>query len=410
MPDRDRIEQRLQALWEIRLGPGGGADRPAYSPAEAEAMRLVAGWAADAGLDPGIDRFGNLWALPSGWDGRLLTGGSHVDTVPDGGRYDGALGTVLGLELAVELGDETTAGGARAGVMICAAEEAPRFGAGTVGSRQLAGTLAPEALAQLHDADGITIAEALAEHLRRLGDLPRIEPPLGRWRAHAEVHVAQRRELRELGIVTTVASPRRLQITVTGESGHAGEVSMGDRRDALAGAAEIVLAIERAAAGTAGEAGGQPAETVATTGTLAVLPGAVSVIPGTVVLGVDMRGTDGRSLDRLEQAVRACGAEIAERRRLQVETALTRAGEPVDLDPGLVSAARAAATTLQIPARTTWSGAGHDAQHLNALAPALLVFVPLHGGESHTPHEGANLDEIVHAAMLVEYVLRELGA
>jgi hydantoinase/carbamoylase family amidase len=403
MSDRDRIERRLQALWEIRLGPGGGADRPAYSAAEAEAMRLVAGWAADDGLEPGIDRFGNLWALPRGWDGPLVTGGSHVDTVPDGGRYDGALGTVLGLELAAALGDQPTAGGARAGVMICAAEEAPRFGAGTVGSRQLVGTLSPDALAQLRDADGVTIADARDDYLGRLGDLARIEPPLHRWRAHAEVHVAQRRALRELGVVTTVASPRRLQITVSGESGHAGEVSMSDRRDALAAAAEIVLAIERAA-------GEEPPETVATTGTLEVTPGAVSVIPGTVRLGVDMRGTDGGSLHRLERAVRAHAAEIGERRGVGVETTLTRAGEPVELDADLVSAALTAAESLRIPARTTWSGAGHDAQHLNALAPALLVFVPLHGGESHTPQEGANLNEIVHAVALEEYVFRHLDA
>jgi hydantoinase/carbamoylase family amidase len=401
MADRDRIERRLQALWEIQLGPGGGADRPAYSPAEAEGMRLVAGWAAEHGLDPGIDRFGNLWALPPGEDGPIVTGGSHVDTVPDGGRYDGALGTVLGLELAAALQGETTSGGARAGLMICAAEEAPRFGAGTVGSRQLVGTLTPDATAALRDPAGVSIAEALAEHLERLADLPRIEPPLPRWRAHSEVHVAQRRELRELGIVTTVASPRRFEITVTGESGHSGEVSMADRRDALAGAAEIVLAIERAA-------GAEPAETVATVGTLGVVPGAVSVIPGVARLGVDMRGTDAASLDHLEAAMRAAVAETGARRRLQVETALTRAGEPVQLDGGMVDAALSAAGALQIPARRTWSGAGHDAQHLNALAPALLVFVPLHGGESHTPHEGANLDEIVHAAMVVEYVVRHL--
>ena len=179
--------------------------------------------------------------------------------------------------------------------MVCAAEEAPRFGAGTVGSRQLVGTLSPEALTQLHDADGVTVAEALHDHLERLAELPRIDPPVARWRAHAEVHVAQRRELRELGVVTTVASPRRLEITVTGVSGHSGEVSMADRRDALAGAAEIVLAIEQAATA-------EPAETVATAGTLTVTPGAISVIPGQARIGVDMRGIDGSSLDRLQRA------------------------------------------------------------------------------------------------------------
>ena len=403
MPDRDRIERRLQALWEIAFGPEGGADRPAYSPAEAEAMLLVAGWASEQGLEPGIDRYGNLWALPADWSGPIVTSGSHVDTVPDGGRYDGALGTVLGLELVADLEGEPTPAGARAALMVCAAEEAPRFGAGTVGSRQLVGTLSPEALTELHDADGVTVAQALHDHLDRLGELPRIDPPLGRWRAHAEVHVAQRRELRELGVVTTVASPRRLEITVSGVSGHSGEVSMADRRDALAGAAEIVLAIESAATD-------EPAETVATAGTLTVTPGAISVIPGQVRIGVDMRGIDGSSLDRLQEAIEQAAAEIGRRRGVHIETALTRVGEPVELDPGMVSAGLAAAEALDIAARTTWSGAGHDAQHLSSLTPALLVFVPLHGGESHTPQEGADLDEIVHAAMLVAYVLQKIGA
>jgi acetylornithine deacetylase/succinyl-diaminopimelate desuccinylase-like protein len=106
LPDAQRITQRLQELWTIAQGPGGGADRPAYSSAEAQAMLLVAGWARDHGLEPGIDAHGNLWALP-GWvgpnDGPVVTSGSHVDTVPDGGRYDGALGTVLGLELVADL-------------------------------------------------------------------------------------------------------------------------------------------------------------------------------------------------------------------------------------------------------------------------------------------------------------------
>lgn len=370
-------------------------------------MRLVAGWAREAGLEPALDDFGNLWAL-GGWDsdstaGRagadsapIVTSGSHVDTVPDGGRYDGALGTVLGLEVAAELG----AGG---GLLICAAEEAPRFGAGTMGSRQMVGTLSQEALAHLHDSAGVSAAEARAAYLQELDDLPRITPPLHRLRAHAEVHVAQRRAVRELGVVTTVASPRRLEITVSGLSGHAGEVSMADRRDALAGAAEVVLAIERAAT----EA---PAETVATVGTLTVTPGAISVIPGQARIGVDMRGVDGSSLDRLQRATEQAAAEIGRRRGVQVQTVLTRAGEPVELDPGMVSAGLAAADALEIPARTTWSGAGHDAQHLSSLTPALLVFVPLHGGESHTPQEGADLNEIVHAAMLVAYVMRHLGA
>ncbi len=390
MPDRARIDDRLTALWDIAHGPGGGADRPAYSAAEAAGMRLVAGWAGEAGLRPALDAFGNLWALPPG-DGPVVTSGSHVDTVPDGGRYDGALGTVLGLEVAGDLG-------AGAGLLICAAEEAPRFGAGTMGSRQMTGALSQEALEQLRDADGISAADARAAYLDELSDLPRIAPPLGRLRAHAEVHVAQRRALRELGVVTAVASPRRFAVTIDGQAGHSGEVSMADRRDALAAAAEVVLAVEATARA-------EPPETVATVGTLAVEPGAVSVIPGRVRLAVDVRGIDPESLARVDSTIRAAVDEIAARRGVTTEVQLTRAGEPVTMDAALVQAALQAAREHGVHATETWSGAGHDAQHVTALAPALLVFVPLHGGESHTPQEGADMDEIVQAGRVVASVL-----
>ncbi len=397
MPDPGRIAARLEALWQIRRGPGGGADRPAYSAAEAEAMRLVAGWAVEAGLAPGLDPHGNLWALPEPWDGPLVSSGSHVDTVPDGGRYDGALGTVLGLELAHDLRDGTAAG-ARPALLVCAAEEAPRFGAGTIGSRRLAGTLPLEALADLHDADGISVAAALAGYRTLLAELPPLEAPLARLRAHAEIHVAQRRALRRLGVVTRVATPRRLEIELRGQAGHAGEVSMEDRRDALAAAAEIVLAIEFAARA-------EPPETVATVGTLAVAPGAVSVVPAYARLGVDARGISAQSVDRLEAVIRSVVAEIASRRDVDAVIRLLRGGDPTVLDAGLAAAALEAARALGVPATETWSGAGHDAQHLSGLTPTMLLFVPLEGGESHTPEEGADEQDIVNAARIAAEVL-----
>ncbi len=404
MPDSGRIAERLERLWALASGPGGGADRPAYSPAEAEAMLLVAGWAREHGLEPGIDAHGNLWALPAGWSGAIVTAGSHVDTVPDGGRYDGALGTVLGLELVADLeparGDLEAGAGerARAGLLVCAAEEAPRFGAGTLGSRLMAGTIQRSALSQLRDAAGVTAAEALDAYLRELRELPRVKPPLDRWRAHAEVHVAQRRALRTLGVVTTVASPRRFAVQVIGEAGHSGEIPMAARHDALAAAAEMVLAVEAAAHR-------QPDETVATVGTVAVSPGALSVIPGEARLGIDVRGISSESLAEIDAEIRASVAEIADRRGVRATVEQVRGGDPATLDGDLVDAALSAAREHGIHASPTWSGAGHDAQHIAALAPALLLFVPLHGGESHTPQEGASMDEILQAATVMNAVL-----
>jgi hydantoinase/carbamoylase family amidase len=410
LPDPERVAARLEALWQIALGPGGGADRPAFSVAEAQAMALVASWARGAGLEPGLDRHGNLWALPAGWDGPLVSSGSHVDTVPDGGRFDGALGTVLALELAEELlarsaDGARTANATRPALLVCAAEEAPRFGAGTIGSRLLVGSLPEAALTGLRDARGTTAADARAnEYLSALrSGLPRIEPPVERLRAHVEVHVAQRRALRELGVVTRVAAPRRFAIELRGEAGHAGEVSMEDRRDALAAAAEVVLAIEAAARA-------EPPETVATVGALAVTPGSVSVIPARARLAVDIRAIDAASLERLEEAIRKLTGEVAARRGVSATVDLVRDGEPVALDAGLATVALEAAARRGIAAVETWSGAGHDGQHIASLVPALLIFVPLHGGESHTPAEGADGAEIADAATLASEVLGSVHA
>jgi N-carbamoyl-L-amino-acid hydrolase len=399
LPDRARIAERLERLWQISKGPGGGAHRPAFSAAEADAIRLVAGWAEQAGLDACLDRHGNLWGLPRNWNGALVSSGSHVDTVPDGGRYDGALGTVLGLELADELVGGTAAG-ARAALLVCVAEEAPRFGAGTIGSRLLAGTLEESALAGMHDAEGISAADARAEYRRTLADLPEVAAPVSRLRAHAEVHVAQRRSLRELGVVERVAAPRRFEIELRGVAAHSGEASMEDRRDALAAAAEVVSAVERAARD-------EPRQTVATVATLGVEPGALSVVPALARLGLDVRATESDSLERLEARIRGEVQRIAQQRGVQSDVRLLRGGQPVTLDPELVRAALQSAARHGISAVPTWSGAGHDAQHLSALAPTLLLFVPLEGGESHTPLEAADDLDIANAALIVSEVLND---
>jgi len=365
-------------------------------------MTRVAAWAREAGLEPGLDGHGNLWALPGGWDGPLVTSGSHVDTVPDGGRYDGALGTILGLELVDELGPGPV-GGARPALLVCAAEEAPRFGAGTIGSRLLTGTLAPSELSGLRDAGGTTAEQALSEYRSALSELPSVEPPLARLRAHAEIHVAQRHSLRQIGVVTRVAAPWRSEIELTGRAGHSGEVSMEDRHDALAAAAEVVLAVERAARA-------EPAETVATVGTLAVAPGALSVIPARVRLGLDARGIEAASLERIDASIRAAITEIAGRRGIEAAIRRVRSGEPATLDAGLASAALQAARRHGIAATETWSGAGHDAQHLSALIPVLLLFVPLRGGESHTPSEAADATDIANAALIAHDVIGAVAA
>lgn len=398
--DAGRIADRLEALWAIAQAPGGGADRPAYSAEEATAMRLVAGWAAEAGLRAALDPHGNLWALPDG-DGPVVTSGSHVDTVPAGGRYDGALGTVLAVEAALALPG-------RVGLLVCAAEEAPRFGAGTVGSRLMVGTLPEAALDDLRDAAGVTAAEARAGYLAALDDLPRVDDPaalLRRIGAHVEVHIEPRHELRgrgaRLGVVERIAAPHRHELTVEGEAGHAGEVAMADRHDALAAAAELVLALEAAARDAATRA---PA-TVATVGRLEVEPGAISVIPARVRAALEVRGIDADAIAAVESALDGAATEVAARRGVRIDRRLLRGGDPIALDPGLMERSMAAAAARGLDPVTTYSGAGHDAGHLAAHVPAALLFVPLAGGQSHTPQEAAGDADVAAAAQVLVDVL-----
>src|SRR3954447_17994883 len=397
--DGARIAARLDALWDVAQAPGGGADRPAWSAAEAAAMRLVAAWAVDAGLEAALDAHGNLWALPAG-DAPLVSSGSHVDTVPAGGRYDGALGTVLALEAASALAG-------RVGVLTCAAEQAPRFAAGTLGSRLLTGALDEGALHEMRDRDGTTAAAARDAFLSELDALPRLAgpPPLARLRAHAEVHIEPRHELRArgaaLGVVERIAAPHRHELTVPGEAGHAGEVAMRDRHDALAAAAELVLALEAAARDAAGR---WPA-TVATVGTLAVEPGAVSVIPARATAALEVRGIDAEAIAAVEAALERASAEVAARRGVRVDRRLVRGGDPIALDAELVRRALAAAERRGLRAVATYSGAGHDAGHLGARVPAALLFVPLAGGQSHTPDEDADPADVLAAAQVLVDVL-----
>src|SRR3954447_23612686 len=396
--DGARIAARLDARWNVAQAPGGGADRPAWSPAEPAAMRLVAEWARAAGLEPALDAHGNLWALPAG-DGPVATSGSHVDSVPAGGRYDGALGTVLALEAAAALGT---------GVLTCAAEEAPRFGAGTLGSRLLTGALDESELESIAGADGVTAAAARAAFLAELeGDLPRLdgEPPLTRVTAQVEVPIEPRHELRGrgagLGVVERIAAPHRHELVVEGEAGHAGEVAMADRRDALAAAADVVLALEAAARDAAQRWPG----TVATVGRLRVEPGAVSIIPARATAALEVRGIEADAIAAVERSLDAAIAGVERRRGVRVARRLVRGGDPIALDPGLTRRALEAAAARGLTAGRTYSRAGPDAGHLAAKLAAGLLFVPLAGGQSHTPYEAADERDVLAAARVLVDVL-----
>jgi hydantoinase/carbamoylase family amidase len=376
-PEAGRVLERIEELFDLAPGQNGGAKRPAFSGAEARAMHRVAGWAREAGLGAAVDPHGNLWCLPPG-EAPCVTGGSHVDTVPDGGRYDGPLGTVLAIEAAAQVGGNT-------GVLVCAAEEASRFGAGTLGSRAMTGKISDEDLSRLRDTDGRDALSARSAFLDALGDLPRLErAPLERVSSHLEVHIEQRADLRErglsFGVATTVAGPMRHRLRFVGRVAHAGETPAAERRDALCAAAETVLLAERL--------GQQYApETTATAGTFEIRPNSLTSIPGEAEVGLDVRGVRPGGARLLLEELLDGAREAAERRGVRLEERPLSASEPTEMDGAMVAAVEDACARLGVPCGRCVSFAGHDAQHLAAVAPSALVFVASENGVSHAPGE-----------------------
>ena len=391
-----RVLERIDELFALVPGENGGATRPAFSEAEAGAMLLVAGWAREEGLGAAVDPHGNLWCLPPG-DAPCVTGGSHVDTVPDGGRYDGPLGTVLAVEAAARAGG-------KGGVLVCAAEEASRFGAGTLGSRAMTGKLSDGDLSLLRDAAGRDALSARSAFLDALGDLPRLErAPLGRVSSHLEFHIEQRADLRgsglSLGLATAVAGPVRHRLRFFGEVAHAGETPAGRRRDALCAAAEAVLVAERLGRDYAPEA-------TATAGTLDVRPNSLTTIPGEAEVGVDIRGVRPGGARLLLEELLDGARGAAAGRGVRLEDGPISASEPTEMDGAMVATIEEACARLGVPCGRCVSFAGHDAQHIAAVAPAALVFVASENGVSHAPGE-AVAEGDVGAALAVLCALVE---
>jgi len=385
----ERVLDRLEQLFA--LGGGAGANRPGLSRAEQAAHDLVAGWMEEAGLRVDVDPVGNLVGrlhgarpdLPEVWTG------SHLDSVPDGGRFDGALGVVGGVE-AVSL---AAAGGRHERTLAVVAfrdEEGSRFGRGLFGSRALCGALEPDDLEQ-RDAGGTTVREALAG----LG-LPPPDP--AGWlepmpAAFLECHVEQGAVLAgrdaPLGVATGVVGVARGTAEFSGLARHAGTTPMDAREDALCAAAEFVLRLRDAARAVGG--------VVATVGRIEVEPGAVNVVPARVRASVDVRAPDRERLDAVLAAVPEASVHVT---------------EPVPMAPGPTGALRDAIAAGGRPAVELVSGAGHDAMVLAAAGvPAGLLFVrSLAGGASHCPEEATSADDVGLAVGVLAAALRRLAA
>lgn len=387
------IDEAFARFYDIGALAAGGVTRLGYS-AEEDAMHgVLRGLAEEAGFAVETDEVGNLFVRNFAGEGPYTLLMSHLDSVVSGGRYDGVAGVVAGVAVMRRLREM----GASVPVKTVAfrAEESAAFVRKfSIGSSLVTGVLPASEAAQLVSSHGGPLPDIFAARGYRL------DPPIitGMQRC-IELHIEQGRVLwdsgEHIGIVTAIAAPRRYQISILGRADHSGATPMSLRCDALAGAAEMVLAIE--AVGRAEAACGS----VTTVGRIQNVPNAMNTVPGETKLSVDTRSVSRDSLDRMEAAIRAAARDIAACRGLTAEVECVDSGTPVALSLPLAAALDDAATRLGIPHRRMVSGAGHDCMHFAPLCDTALVFVPCWEGISHNPLERAEHGPIAEGVALI---------
>lgn len=403
--DERRLLRRLEELAQRGAQATGGIYRALYTPAWVAATELVSDWLKDAGLLVRRDAVGNVWGRIEGArGGRAIVTGSHIDTVRGGGALDGALGVVAGIEAVASL---VARYGRPARILECVAiceEEGSRFNTNFWGARAIADRLEPDEAARVRDADGTSLAEAM----RGVGLDPSRAAAAARRDidTFVELHIEQGPILDEAGeraaVVRTIAGTAHLEVVVRGEADHAGAAAMDHRRDALLGAAAMMLRI----ADVAREMG-PPA--VATVGTIGVEPAQVNVVPGLARFTVDARHSD-EALRRdlvadIEKACRVIGHE----RDLLVDVRTLRDRPPVTLNEHTADVLRRACRAARIEPRDMTSGAGHDSQVLVAAAHTGMLFVPSIGGRSHRADEATAAADVVLGTRILATALHELA-
>src|SRR5216117_2214716 len=372
--DSAPIHQRLDELYEIGAEPTGGAYRPLYGDAWASAVERVERWMKDAGLRTHRDAVGNVWGQAEGHDeGKAIVTGSHIDTVRRGGRLDGALGIVAGLTAVETL--LATKGKPRRTLEVVAIceEEGSRFATNFWGSRAITGRI------DKVDAD---IAQAMRE--RGLDPAKTSAAARDDIDTFVELHIEQGALLEASGaalaVVSAIVGTAHLELTVTGRPDHAGTTPMELRRDALAGAAVMIQAVESIARSL-----GKPA--VATVGRVRAEPDQINVVPGRVVFTVDLRHSDPGARRALEERTRSLCRTIAAERGLELEVRVLHERPPVPMHAEVRAVLTRAAQECGVQATELVSGAGHDAQILAARCKVGMLFVPSVGGRSHCPEE-----------------------
>jgi len=399
----DRLWHSLLEMAKIGATPGGGVGRIALTDLDRAGRDLFARWCREAGLELRVDRMGNMIARRPGADGMAapVMTGSHLDSQPLGGRFDGAYGVLAGLEVMRALND--------AGVATCAPlelvnwtdEEGVRFAAGVVASGVFAGRFDLDYGLNLPDRAGTTTMGAELARIGYAGDAP-----CGGYSVAAffEAHIEQGPVLEQAGLpvgaVLGAQGQRCFAVVVTGEEGHAGTLPMRLRRDALVGATRMIDGLNRLALAT-------DPPPVLTTGYLQVQPNSRNTVPGKATFSIDLRHPDDAMLANLAGKVETLCREAAARDGLDIKFQETSARPAIAFDPDCIEAVRRAAKRLGLGCGDVHSGAGHDACNLARATPTGMIFVPCEGGISHNEREAARPEDLAAGCQLLLEVMVE---
>ena len=401
MEEKKRYQTLLDKINQYNSGEKG-ITRVAYTNEEQACIHALMRLCKDEKMEVRLDQAGNLIARKEGRIPNLppVVMGSHIDSVYEGGKYDGVAGVTAALEIIHRLNEKGIVTEHPIEVISFACEESARFGVSTVGSKAMAGRIDKEKYRLLRDRDGISMEHAFslcALDFNQIDDASRGDEE---FKAFFELHIEQgpvlENENKQIGIVTGIAAPARFIVKICGKASHSGTTPMNMRNDALLGAAEIVLALEKAA--IAEQAHG----TVATAGVLDVHPGAMNVVPGEVEMKIDIRSSSVESRQRVLVHLFETISSIKLRRKLEIEAKEISMEDPVILSTEIIESLKQICEDKKLPYKIMQSGAGHDAMNMTGLGPVGLIFVPSKDGLSHHPSEHTELEEILTGIDVLE--------
>ena len=407
MIQRERLVKDFEAMAQL-TAPGEGINRLAFTDADWAGRQYIIDRMTDAGLTVETDDFGNVIGYKIGKkpDLPVVMVGSHTDSVPNGGNYDGVVGVLSAIEVIRSMTDDGYEHDHTIAVVSFMCEESGRFGNATLGSKAMRGELTLQDLHRLVDKQGISLYEALKDRNLNPDGIETMayKRPV---KSFTEIHIEQGKvlehEQKTIGIVTGIAAPERFYVTIRGNADHSGATPMNLRHDALCGASKIILGIEEIASMQ------EEPPVVGTVGVVEVTPGAMNVIPGAVKLGVDIRSISKVARNSVVTLVKEFIDITAEKRGLSYTIETIAQDHPVEMHPAMIREIEEAVKSVGVEYMTIPSGAGHDAMHWAEVVPTGMIFIPCRDGISHNPAEFAEMDDIVTGAAVLDKVLRKLS-